>query len=386
MNHRPGLRGKGKKRMKSGRYIGVMSGTSLDGIDVVMAVIDENMVAQQASYHHPIPQALRQQILAICQGQSLTLSQLGQLDTRLGKLFAEAVLALLKQQKLSGEEIKAIGCHGQTVWHEPQGEAPNSLQIGDNNQLAAVTGITVVGDFRRRDMALGGQGAPLVPAFHHAVLMHPTERRMVLNIGGIANLSLLIPGQELRGYDTGPGNMLLDAWIWRQQGKAYDKDGAWATAGNIVWPLLQQMLGDPYFALHAPKSTGREYFNLGWLENQLSSYPALLPQDIQATLTELTATTIAQQVLLSGGCDRLLVCGGGANNRLLMARLADHLCGTEVISTDKAGISGDDMEALAFAWLAWRTLSGLPGNLPSVTGAREASVLGAIFPANRPLR
>ncbi|ADP12523.1 Anhydro-N-acetylmuramic acid kinase [Erwinia sp. Ejp617] len=385
MNHRPGLRKKGEKLMKSGRYIGVMSGTSLDGIDVVMAVIDENMVAQQASYHHPIPQALRQQILAICQGQSLTLSQLGQLDTRLGRLFAEAVLALLKQQGLSGEEITAIGCHGQTVWHEPQGEAPNSLQIGDNNQLAALTGITVVGDFRRRDMALGGQGAPLVPAFHQAVLMHPTERRMVLNIGGIANLSLLIPGQKLRGFDTGPGNMLLDAWIWRQQGKAYDKDGAWGAAGNIVRPLLQQMLGDPYFALHAPKSTGREYFNLRWLENQLSSYPALPPQDIQATLTELTATTIAQQVLLGGGCDRLLVCGGGANNRLLMARLADHLSGTEVISTDKAGIGGDDMEALAFAWLAWRTLSGLPGNLPSVTGAREASVLGAIFPANRPL-
>lgn len=371
--------------MKSGRYIGVMSGTSLDGVDVVLAVIDENMVAQQASYHHPMPQALRQQILAVCQGQSLTLSQLGQLDTRLGRLFGEAILALLKQQGLSGEEITAIGCHGQTVWHEPQGEAPNTLQIGDNNQIAAMTGITVVGDFRRRDMALGGQGAPLVPAFHHAVLMHPTERRMVLNIGGIANLSLLLPGRELRGFDTGPGNMLLDAWIWRQQGKAYDKEGAWGAGGNIVWPLLKQMLADPYFALNAPKSTGREYFNLSWLEQQLCSFPALPAQDIQATLTELTATTIAQQVMLSGGCDRLLVCGGGANNQLLMARLAAQLAGTEVMSTDKAGISGDDMEALAFAWLAWRTLSGLPGNLPSVTGAREASVIGAIYPANRPV-
>lgn len=372
--------------MKSGRFIGVMSGTSLDGIDVVMAVIDEHMVAQQASYCHPIPQALRQQILAICQGQSLTLSQLGQLDTRLGKLFAEAVLALLRQQGLSGEDITAIGCHGQTVWHEPQGDAPNTLQIGDNNQIAAATGITVVGDFRRRDMALGGQGAPLVPAFHHAVLMHPTERRMVLNIGGIANLSLLLPGQTLRGFDTGPGNMLLDAWIWRQQGKPYDSDGAWGAGGSVVWPLLQQMLSDPYFALSAPKSTGREYFNLSWLEQQLSSFPGLPAQDVQATLVELTATTIAQQVLLSGGCDRLLVCGGGGHNPALMARLAAQLAGTEVMSTDKAGISGDDMEALAFAWLAWRTLSGLPGNLPSVTGAREASVIGAIFPANRPFR
>ncbi|MFK8260590.1 anhydro-N-acetylmuramic acid kinase [Erwinia sp. AnSW2-5] len=372
--------------MKSGRFIGVMSGTSLDGVDVVMAVIDGHIVAQQASYSHPIPQALRQQILAICQGQSLTLSQLGQLDTRLGRLFADAVLALLKQQGLCADDITAIGCHGQTVWHEPQGDAPNTLQIGDNNQIAAATGITVVGDFRRRDMALGGQGAPLVPAFHHAVLMHPTERRMVLNIGGIANLSLLLPGQALRGFDTGPGNMLLDAWVWRQQGKPYDKDGVWGAGGNVAWPLLQQMLSDPYFALSAPKSTGREYFNLSWLEQQLSSFPGLLAQDVQATLVELTATTIAQQVLLSGGCDRLLVCGGGGHNPLLMSRLAAQLAGTEVMSTDQAGISGDDMEALAFAWLAWCTLSGLPGNLPSVTGAREASVIGAIFPANRPVR
>lgn len=371
--------------MKSGRFIGVMSGTSLDGIDVVLAAIDDQMVAQQASYSHPIPQALRSQILAICQGQSLTLSQLGQLDTRLGRLFADAVQALLRQQGIASEDITAIGCHGQTVWHEPQGDAPNTLQIGDNNQIAAATGITVVGDFRRRDMALGGQGAPLVPAFHHAVLSHPGERRMVLNIGGIANLSLLLPGKTLRGFDTGPGNMLLDAWIWRQQGQPYDRNGAWGASGSVVWPLLQQMLSDPYFALASPKSTGREYFNLSWLEQHLSSFPGLAAQDVQATLVELTATTISQQVLLSGGCDRLLVCGGGGRNTLLMARIAAQLAGTEVTSTDKAGISGDDMEALAFAWLAWRTLNGLPGNLPSVTGAREASVIGAIFPANRPL-
>ncbi|MFG1172668.1 anhydro-N-acetylmuramic acid kinase [Erwiniaceae bacterium CAU 1747] len=372
--------------MKSGRYIGVMSGTSLDGIDVVIAAIDRQMVAQQASYSHPIPHELKQQILAICQGQPLTLSQLGQLDTRLGRLFADAVITLLKQQGLSREDITAIGCHGQTVWHEPQGDAPNTLQIGDNNCIAAATGITVVGDFRRRDMALGGQGAPLVPAFHHAVLMHPDERRMVLNIGGIANLSLLIPGQAPRGFDTGPGNMLLDAWVWRHQGESYDRDGAWGAGGRIVYPLLQQMLNDPYFALSAPKSTGREYFNLGWLERQLAMFPGLAARDVQATLTELTATSIAEQVLLHGGCERLLVCGGGGRNLQLIARLAALLPGTEVTSTDKAGISGDDMEALAFAWLAWRTLSGLPGNLPSVTGAREASVLGAIFPANRPLR
>ncbi|QLK21385.1 anhydro-N-acetylmuramic acid kinase [Raoultella ornithinolytica] len=370
--------------MKSGHFIGVMSGTSLDGIDVVLAAINESVVAQQASLSYPIPVAIKEDILAICQGQTLTLSQLGQLDTRLGRLFADAVLALMRQENVQPTDIVAIGCHGQTVWHEPTGEAPNTLQIGDNNQIAAHTGVTVVGDFRRRDMALGGQGAPLVPAFHHALLAHPVERRMVLNIGGIANLSLLAPGVPVRGYDTGPGNMLMDAWIWRQCGKHYDKDAQWASEGKVLLPLLQNMLSDPWFALPAPKSTGREYFNYGWLERHLARFQGLRSQDVQATLAELTAVTIAEQVLLSGGCERLLVCGGGARNPLLMARLAALLPGTEVSTTDAAGISGDDMEALAFAWLAWRTMSGLPGNLPSVTGACEATVLGAIFPANRP--
>ncbi|HCT8710411.1 TPA: anhydro-N-acetylmuramic acid kinase [Raoultella ornithinolytica] len=370
--------------MKSGHFIGVMSGTSLDGIDVVLAAINESVVAQQASLSYPIPVAIKEDILAICQGQTLTLSQLGQLDTRLGRLFADAVLALMRQENVQPTDIVAIGCHGQTVWHEPTGEAPNTLQIGDNNQIAAHTGVTVVGDFRRRDMALGGQGAPLVPAFHHALLAHPVERRMVLNIGGIANLSLLAPGVPVRGYDTGPGNMLMDAWIWRQCGKPLDKDAQWASEGKVLLPLLQNMLSDPWFALPAPKSTGREYFNYGWLERHLARFQGLRPQDVQATLAELTAVTIAEQVLLSGGCERLLVCGGGARNPLLMARLAALLPGTEVSTTDAAGISGDDMEALAFAWLAWRTISGLPGNLPSVTGACEATVLGAIFPANRP--
>ena len=369
--------------MKSGRFIGVMSGTSLDGVDVVLAAINENIVAQQASLSYPIPVNLKEDILAICQGQQLTLSQLGRLDTRLGRLFSDAVLALMRQQNLQPEDIVAIGCHGQTVWHEPTGDAPHTMQIGDNNQIAAHTGVTVVGDFRRRDMALGGQGAPLVPAFHQALLAHPVERRMVLNIGGIANLSLLVPGQPVRGYDTGPGNMLMDAWIWRQCGKPYDKDAQRASEGKVLLPLLQDMLSDPWFALPAPKSTGREYFNYGWLEKHLERYANLRGQDVQATLTELTAVTISEQVLLSGGCERLLVCGGGARNPLLMARLAALLPGTEVTTTDDAGISGDDMEALAFAWLAWRTLAGLPGNLPSVTGASEATILGAIYPANR---
>ncbi|KOQ95464.1 anhydro-N-acetylmuramic acid kinase [Pluralibacter gergoviae] len=369
--------------MNSGRFIGVMSGTSLDGVDVVLAAIDDHVVAQQASLSYPVPLALKEAILAICQGQQLTLSQYGQLDTRLGHLFADAVLALMQQERLSANDVVAIGCHGQTVWHEPDGDAPHTLQIGDNNIIAARTGVTVVGDFRRRDIALGGQGAPLVPAFHHALLAHPVERRIVLNIGGIANLSLLFPCQPVKGHDTGPGNMLMDAWIWRQRGKPYDKDAEWASSGKVVLPLLQDMLSDPWFALPAPKSTGREYFNYGWLERQLARYPALAGQDVMATLTELTAVTISEQALLSGGCERLLVCGGGSRNPLLMARLACLLPGTEVTTTDEAGVSGDDMEALAFAWLAWRTLEGLPGNLPAVTGASAPTILGAIFPANR---
>lgn len=368
--------------MKSGRYIGVMSGTSLDGVDVVLAAMDDNMVAQQASLSYPIPIALKEAILAICQGQQLTLSQYGQLDTRLGHLFADAVLALMAQENLKASDVIAIGCHGQTVWHEPDGEAPHTLQIGDNNIIAARTGVTVVGDFRRRDIALGGQGAPLVPAFHHALLADPQERRIVLNIGGIANLSMLCPGLPVKGHDTGPGNMLMDAWIWRQCGKPYDKDAEWASSGKVILPLLQEMLSDPWFALPAPKSTGREYFNYGWLERQLAKHPGLAAKDVMATLTELTAVTISEQVLLSGGCERLLVCGGGSRNPLLMARLAGLLPGTEVSTTDEAGVSGDDMEGLAFAWLAWRTLNGLPGNLPSVTGASEPTVLGAVFPAN----
>ncbi|MFJ5508639.1 anhydro-N-acetylmuramic acid kinase [Pectobacterium jejuense] len=368
--------------MRSGRYIGVMSGTSLDGVDVVLAAIDEHTVAQQASYCHPIPQDIKMAILGMCQGQAVTLSALGQLDTRLGILFAEAVLTLLKETELGAQDITAIGCHGQTVWHEPTGDAPCTLQIGDNNRVAALTGITTVGDFRRRDLAYGGQGAPLVPSFHHALLLHPVERRIVLNVGGIANLSLLVPGAPVRGYDTGPGNMLLDAWIWRYCAQPYDKDAAWAMSGQVNPLLLRRMLTDPYFALRAPKSTGREYFNLGWLERMLADLPPIAPQDVQATLVELTAVSIAEQVLLVGGCERLLVCGGGARNPLIMARLSALLSGIEVSTTDECGVSGDDMEALAFAWLASRTLSGLPGNLPSVTGASQETVLGAIYPVN----
>ena len=368
--------------MQTGRYIGVMSGTSLDGIDVVVAAIDQNIVALQASYCHPMPLEIREQILGINQGQSVTLSQVGQLDTRLGRLFSEAILQLMSQEGLSAQDIVAIGCHGQTVWHEPQGDAPFSLQLGDNNTIASRTGVTVVGDFRRRDMALGGQGAPLVPAFHRALLTHPYERRAILNIGGIANVSLLSPGEMVRGFDTGPGNILMDAWMWHHHQHRYDKDGQWAESGQVDQELLNVMLDDPWFKRPVPKSTGREYFNFGWIENKLANFAAIAPQDVQATLLALTAISVTDLIKQQGEWHRLLVCGGGGHNRALMKYIAKLLPNTQVGLTDEVGISSDDMEALAFSWLAYRTVSGLPGNLPAVTGAKDFTVLGAIFPAN----
>ena len=298
--------------MKSGRFIGVMSGTSLDGVDVVLATIDEHRVAQLASLSWPIPVSLKQAVLDICQGQQLTLSQFGQLDTQLGRLFADAVNALLKEQNLQARDAGAIGC-GQTVWHEPTGVAPHTLQIGDNNQIVARTGITVVGDFRRRDIALGGQGAPLVPAFHHALLAHPTERRMVLNIGGIANLSLLIPGQPVGGYDTGPGNMLMDAWIGVRPVNLTIK----MPSGHGRVKLFSHCC-KICSATHISRNPHRKAPDAQRLFSTtargMRPFAAIFrvdPRDVQATLAELTAVTISEQVLLSGGCERLMVCGGG---------------------------------------------------------------------------
>lgn len=368
--------------MKSGRYIGVMSGTSLDGVDVVLAAISDKFVAEQSSLSVAFPIELKKRILDICQGQTTTLSEIGKIDRELGSLYADAVNQLLIQTGLTSEDIIAIGCHGQTVWHEPDGEQPFTMQLGDNNRIAALTGIATVGDFRRRDMAYGGQGAPLVPAFHLAVLGHPTEKRIVLNIGGIANVTALLPGAYVKGYDTGPGNMLMDTWSWRIKQQAYDKDGEWASRGQVDHALLKAMLSDPYFRRSSPKSTGREYFNTQWLEQHLVHFPSISADDVQATLCELTAASIAEQVLLCGGCERLIVCGGGAKNTFLMQRMAALLPGIEVAPSDKFGLSGDDMEALAFAWLAARTVSGLPGNLASVTGASKETVLGAIYPKN----
>ncbi len=364
-------------------YIGLMSGTSMDGIDVVLVDLSKKQIELICSHSHPFPATLQQQLAAIInpdwQG---SLVQIGSLHQQLGKLFAEAVNALLKKTEIHSHQIKAIGSHGQTVWHQPGGEHPFSMQLGDANQISELTGITTVTDFRSRDIASGGQGAPLVPAFHQALFSRADTNRILLNIGGIANITLLPHNGEISGFDTGPGNGLMDAWIKKHQQKSFDKNGDWASSGIINKQLLGQLLNDQYFSLPAPKSTGKEYFNLQWLNKNSSK--SVNPQDIQATLAELTARSIANAInsVIDQSPDwhELYVCGGGIHNQFLMERLQHHLTAFNIESTETLGVSPDWMEAIAFAWLAKQTLEGKPGNLASVTGAKGARILGAIYP------
>lgn len=372
--------------MKSAYYIGMMSGTSLDGVDV--ALVDFATATPQlvAADFTPMPQNLREKITALVQSGETTLQQLGELDHQLGLLYADCVNRFLQTQKISVEQICAIGCHGQTIWHSPKGQFPFTMQIGDMNLLAARTGITTVGDFRRKDMAFGGQGAPLVPAFHQAVFFDPRYATVVLNIGGISNVSLLIPNQPVIGFDTGTGNTLLDQWIEKHQGVSYDKNGEWGETGQVNEALLNALLDEPFFQQAPPKSTGRELFNLPWLDAKIekiqSTLTALLPQDVQATLAEFTVRAIVDSlsVIETTLPKRLLVCGGGAKNGLIMQRLTSLLPEWQIHTTNDFGLDLDYVEAAAFAWLAYRRMQNLPGNLPEVTGAKSAVSLGAIFP------
>ena len=302
--------------------------------------------------------------------------------TELGHVFADSVQALLQQTKLTANQIHAIGSHGQTIRHVPNQTIPYTLQIGDPNIIAARTGITCVADFRRRDLALGGQAAPLAPAFHADQLRSNTENRWVLNIGGIANATLLPknPNTAAIGFDTGPGNTLLNLWIKQHQQVDYDHHGKWARSGTIQPDLLTALLQEPYFQAPAPKSTGRELFNLSWLEQVLKHFPTLHAANIQATLTELTATSIATALQnQANDAHNVFICGGGIHNHYLIERLQHHLPHWQLHSTAAVGIDPDWMEAMAFAWLAQQTLHRKPGNLPSVTGARKPAVLGAIY-------
>jgi len=371
-------------------YVGVMSGTSLDGVDVAVVDLAGWPPALRHARTTPFPDALRGDLLTLTLPEGDRLDLLGQCDAQLGELIARAILEALDAAGMTRAEVAAIGSHGQTIRHRPDSKPPFTLQIGDPAAIAERTGITTVADFRRADVAAGGQGAPLVPAFH-AALFAPSSASVsarpeaacqaIANIGGIANVTLLA-GDEVTGFDTGPGNVLLDLWTRRHRGEPYDAYGAFAASGTLRFDLLERLLADAYFRRPPPKSTGRETFNAQWLETALSGLEtAPAPEDVQATLLELTARTLADGARTAGGLDRLLVAGGGRCNEALMARLAELLAPAEVTTTDVLGVDGDWLEAMAFAWLARERLAGRPGNLPSATGARGARVLGGIYAA-----
>jgi anhydro-N-acetylmuramic acid kinase len=352
-----------------------MSGTSLDAIDAVLLQCGDNIQLIH-HYSHPIPAPLRRDILALCQPGDNEIDRAGNVHIALGHVFADATLALIEQAGVTAADICAIGCHGQTIRHRPTNTF--SVQIGSADVLAVRTGIAVVSDFRNRDMALGGQGAPLVPAFHHA-LWGQLPRCAIVNIGGMANFTFIADGRIVTGYDSGPGNVLMDGWIQQQRKQHFDDDGAWASSGEVLADLLAAMLDDPYFSMPAPKSTGRELFNQQWLEQHLAQASQnARPEDIQATLLELTAASIATQLTPLQPA-QVLVCGGGARNSALMARLQQLLNQATVSSTDQAGLAADWVEGAAFAWLAWARLNGVTGNATQVTGAREEAVLGALY-------
>lgn len=361
-------------------YIGVMSGTSMDGVDTALVEIDDDHIELVAHHDTPMPKALKQRLLQVCMGQPTHLIEIGELDHQLGHLFADAVNQLLLKTATNPSEVRAIGNHGQTVFHQPTGAAPFTIQLGDANIIAAKTGIDTIADFRRKDMALGGQGAPLVPAFHQQIFASQDSSVVVLNIGGIANISVLPVNGPVVGYDTGPGNMLMDAWCQLHTGKPFDQDAYFALQGQVNHALLVRLLQEPYFSLPAPKSTGRELFNLDWLKQHLTT-DDLFAHDVQNTLCEFSAQSIANEVRRhqQGPKPELLVCGGGARNPLLMGRLTVLLDDWLVMPTTDKGINGDYMEAMAFAWLAQRRVHGLPSNLPDVTGASKLASLGVVY-------
>lgn len=355
-----------------------MSGTSLDGVDAVLVDMRDGRPQLLQTAYLPYSAQLRQALLALHSPAADELQRCNLLGLTLARVYADCVHQLLAQAQLPASAISAIACHGQTIRHEPQ--QGYSLQLNQPAWLAEYCGIRVIADFRSRDIAAGGQGAPLVPAFHAAMFADSRINRAILNIGGISNVTLLSPQAPVSGFDCGPGNMLLDAWIYDQRQQTYDADGAWAASSPPLPALLERLLAHPYFALPPPKSCGREQFNLDWLKQQLRSDEE--PAAVQASLLELTARSV--QKALAQCCpalDEIYVCGGGAHNQALLQRLAELLPQQTVATSAALGLAPDWVEAVAFAWLGWQTLQGLPGNLPEVTGARGPRILGAIYPA-----
>jgi anhydro-N-acetylmuramic acid kinase len=366
-------------------YLGMISGTSADGIDVALARFhDAPAPKAELVFGRTCPwdPALRAQLVTLGQrAQAMTLDEIGELDARIGIAFATAAETAIRDSGVDRATIAAIGSHGQTLRHRPHGPYPFTLQLGDPSRIAETTGVRTVADFRRRDLAAGGHAAPLLPALHAALLSSADEDRAVLNLGGIANLTLLPrDGGPVRGFDTGPANGLMDAWCLRHTGADYDRGGAFAAAGRVDDALLARLLDEPWFAMPPPKSSGRDQFHLAWVEARLHGETS--PADVQATLLALTVRTVADALRATlPGAARVIACGGGVHNPLLMRALAETLPGVAVESTAAHGIDPDMVEALGFAWLARQTLLGRPGNLPSVTGAAGPRVLGAIYPA-----
>ncbi len=368
-------------------FVGLMSGTSLDAVDAVLIDFTEHGHRVLAHHSKPIPDHLRAALARLCRPGGIEgdpIDQVGTADREMGELLADAAAGLLATAGMPADRIAAIGSHGQTIRHRPPDGTttlPFTLQIGDPNCIAARTGITTVADFRRRDIVLGGQGAPLVPPFHAAAFRHRDVDRAVVNVGGIANITLLPARGTVSGFDVGPGNCLLDAWVKRHLDRPYDDAGAWAQAHDPDAKLLRILLQHSFFHRLPPKSTGREEFNLGWLDAQVQAFPALEPGVVQATLLALTSTTLTRTLERYPTISEVYLCGGGARNSALLADLSARLAPRLVATTAALGIDPQWVEAAAFAWLARETLHGRPGNLPAVTGARRATVLGAIYPA-----
>jgi anhydro-N-acetylmuramic acid kinase len=366
----------------SSLYVGLISGTSMDGIDAALVRFGDHRCTVMKTAAVEYPAELRDELLRASRNPAgCTVDKIGHLDQWVGECFRDATRELLTRAGIDPSSVRAIGSHGQTIRHQPRAARPFTLQIGDANIIVAGTGITTVADFRRRDIAVGGEGAPLTPAFHQWLFTSKESVRAVLNIGGIANVTM-VSSPEVVGFDTGPGNTLLDSWARTNLNRSFDEGGNWARSGTVSAPLLIEMLSDPYFTLAPPKSTGFEYFNGAWLKSKLASVTDanLAAADIQATLAELTARTIATSILHhSPAIEEVLVCGGGIHNTDLIQRLRSYLSGTQVTSTDAFGLHPDWVEAAAFAWLAKRCLEGKPGNLPAVTGAGRAEILGAVY-------
>lgn len=359
-----------------------MSGTSLDAVDVGLFRFTDTSCLLLAKHSLPIPADIRQEVIALATPGPDELNRLHRLDIDHAELIATAVNQLLAQCGIDRARIRAIGSHGQTLRHSPGGDHAFTCQVGDPNRIAYLTGLVTVADFRRKDMVAGGEGAPLAPAFHHWLFSHPTEYRMVLNLGGIANLTVLPPTQHpaaVVGFDTGPGNALLDGWCQRHLGQPYDHRGNWSRSGSCHEPLLRALLDDAFFQATPPKSTGRERFNLNWLSQRLRDFAHCAPVDVQATLLELTARSVAQAIDRWGCGTELYLCGGGVENRALVDRLQAALPGRRIHSTELLGLPPQWVEAATFAWLARQRLLGRPGNLPSVTGARRPVMLGGVY-------